>query len=765
MAEVTGYLGNDQITLDNAATEATLRALLTSNEASQGILKAVANKLGIENDTINAILREAAESSTGLSNSSSSASESLGKLLTPSEALARSFYNFDSKISPLIGKLAQGTASVTDVTGAFIKLHPVLGIAIDLFNRVVTFQEAGMEAYQQTTNAGVSFSGSLTDLREAAARSYLTLDQFSGLISKNSDAFSRMGNNANDGAVNFANASNALLKGPVGTNLLALGYRTDQVNQGLVNYIALSGGRTASEMKNTEKLTAGAAAYLTELDDLAQITGKTREQQEQELKQLQANQAFQAYMQTLDETGRAKASAALLEANAKGGKGAAEALQAQLMGLPPMTKAAQEFTAVAPRMAEANNKMAAAVQDSRVGIEGVKRAGDELGAAAVQTKKDYDSVGSAIIMSGGSLSGTMGAIFGTANRLSAQGVANADEASAQRKRIETQRAEREQSQAADMAAASKAMKEAGSAILGMIDPIVSGLTPAIKNLAKGVRDVSEFLNKILTSEVGKSALIGGAAVGGIGLISSLVSSIKSAGGIKSIPGILKGKAGAAFSSVASIFEKMDGSTEAKALWVRVAGGGGLGDVLDQIGGKGKAANGLAEAEAGIEKAASKAFSKKMLRGLKGGVVGIAGGIALDYASDYAKEHGAPKAGAGLSVASDALSGAGTGAMIGSIVPGIGTAVGAAVGGALGGAYGLYKNYDTLFKKEDIESDDEQNKESKEKKEKDAREKETLELLRKQTELLMQSSGHLEQQTVHLQGVVNNTNNFGPSWVK
>ena len=765
MAEVTGYLGNDQITLDNAATEATLRALLTSNEASQGILKAVANKLGIENDTINAILREAAESSSGLSNSSSSASESLGKVSTVSESLARSFYSFDSKISPLIGKLAQGTASVTDVTSAFNKLHPVLGVAIDLFNRVVTFQEAGMKAYQQTTNAGVSFSGSLTDLREAAARSYLTLNEFSGLISKNSDTFSKMGNNASEGAVNFANASNMLLKGPFGTNLLALGYSTDQVNQGLLNYIALTGGRTNQEMKVTENLAEGARAYLTELDDLAQITGKTREQQEQELKQLQANQAFQAYMQTLDEKGRAKASAALLEANAKGGKGAAEALQAQLMGLPPMTKAAQEFTAVAPRMAEANNKMAAAVQDSRVGIEGVKRAGDELGAAAVQTKKDYNNVGSAIITSGGSLSGTMGAIYGTANRLSAQGVANADEASAQRKRIETQRAEREHSQVADMAEASRAMKEAGSAILGIIDPIVSILTPAIKNLAISVKTVSEFLNTILNSEVGKSALIGGAAVGGIGLMTSLVSSIKSAGGIKSIPGTLKGKTSAAFSSVASIFDKMDGSTEAKALWVKVAGGGGLGDVLDQIGGKGKTSKVIAEAEAALEKTASKAFSKRLVSGLKGGVGGVVGGIALDYASDYAKEHGAPKTGAGLSVASDALSGAGTGAMIGSIIGPLGTLIGAGVGAAAGGAYGLYKNWDTFSKKEDTESDNGQDNESLKKNEKDAREQETLELLRRQTELLMQSTGHLEQQTVHLQGVVNNTNDFRPSWVK
>ena len=61
-----------------------------------------------------------------------------------------------------------------------------------------------------------------------------------------------------------------------------------------------------------------------------------------------ANQAYQEYLLTLDEEGKKKANAAMLEANAKGGKGAMDALTSQLLGLPPMTKAAQEFTALAP---------------------------------------------------------------------------------------------------------------------------------------------------------------------------------------------------------------------------------------------------------------------------------------------------------------------------------------------------------------------------------------------------------------------------------
>jgi hypothetical protein len=503
-ATVTGFFGNEAVELNNAATESTLNQLLQEFKNSSNLIKNLANKIGIPssgggNDSVN-------NNSAAMERNTTVAD----RLRVHQENAAASFYKFDRNISSVIGSLEGGNlaSGIMSVANSFSELNPLVGVAVSLFSKLYEFQQENFKVYQQLSASGVNFAGSLTDLRQAAASSYLTLSEFSNLISKNSEAFARMGGTANDGAMAFAKASSDLIKGPVGANLMALGYTTEQVNQGLVSYIANTGGRTATEMKNTKDLAAGASSYLTELDALAEITGKSREAQEQELKQLQANQAFQAYMQTLDETGKAKANAALLEAQAKGGKGAAEALQANLMGLPPMTKAAQEFTAIAPEMASANNKMADAVRDTSVGMSGIKRAGDELGVAANKTKEALGQTGTALIMQGGDLASTMGTIYGTANRNAQQGVKTAEDAAKQRDSIEARQRQREESQAATMSDANRAMKELYEAVMEVVNPIVEIFTPIIDVVSLALKGLMLVIKPAITPFIWVGQILG-----------------------------------------------------------------------------------------------------------------------------------------------------------------------------------------------------------------------------------------------------------------
>jgi len=504
-ATVTGFFGNESVELNNAATESTLNQLLQEFRTSSNLIRNLANKIGVQSSS--------GGGDSAVNNNSTAMERNTTvaeRLRVHQEEAASSFYKLSGNISSVIGSLEGGNlaSGITAVANSFSELNPLVGVAVSLFSKLYEFQQQNFKVYQQLSASGVNFAGSLTDLRQAAASSYLTLSEFSNLISKNSEAFARMGGTANDGAMAFAKASSDLIKGPVGANLMALGYTTEQVNQGLVSYIANTGGRTAAEMKNTKDLAAGASAYLTELDALAEITGKSKEAQEQELKQLQANQAFQAYMQTLDETGKAKANAALLEAQAKGGKGAAEALQANLMGLPPMTKAAQEFTAIAPEMASANNKMADAVRDTSVGMSGIKRAGDELGVAASRTKDALGQTGTALIAQGGDLASTMGTIYGTANRNAQQGVKTVEDAARQRNSIEARQKQREESQAATMSDASRAMKELYEAVMEVVNPIVQILTPVIDVVSLALKGLMLVIKPAITPFIWVGQILG-----------------------------------------------------------------------------------------------------------------------------------------------------------------------------------------------------------------------------------------------------------------
>ena len=501
MAEqVTGSIGQEQVVFNNAASEATLLKLLEAIKAAGGSTSkasGIAGAAGIDPKTINAVneaLDQAKNSTTNYSDAEEAAAQ---KIISSANNTVGSFGLLNSTILGLMN----GTQQTSILVGGFGQLiggvSPVLGMMVAGMAKLLAMQEENFLTYQKLSSSGINFAGSLTQLRMAAADSYLTLDQFSKLMKENSESFAKMGGTANEGAIAFRKVGKELIQSEIGTKLMAMGYTTEEVNSGLANYITMSGGRSAQEMKNTKDLSKAAGEYLTELDDLTQITGKSREQQEQALKEAAANQAYQSYLLTLDEEGKKKASIAMAEAMATGGKGGAEALQAQLMGLPPMTKAAQEFTAIAPRMASANNKMAAAVTDASKGVSDVKKAGDELRIAANQTKQDLGQTGKALVAGGGAFSQTIGTIFGTANRNAQQGVNNLEDAEKQRKSLEANRKAREDSQADDMAKAMAGFKDLGAELWDVFSPLLAGVSfiaRLIGGLASGIASVIKAFN-------------------------------------------------------------------------------------------------------------------------------------------------------------------------------------------------------------------------------------------------------------------------------
>ena len=382
-----------------------------------------------------------------------------------------------------------GTMSMSSFANALSVLPGPLGMIASVAATVVAEIDKVAKVHNNLASVGANFGGSLTSMKLAASNAYMTLDEFAGLMGRNSKTLSMMGGTVNDGAEAFVKVSNALNKSGAGDALRSLGYTSEQVNQGLLSYIEMSGGRNAKEMSDTKGLATAAANYMTELDELASITGKSREQQEQELKAAQANEAYQAYMQTLDPAEKEKATIAMAEALAKGGKGAAEALQAQLMGLPPMTKAAQEFTATAPKMAAETNLLAAQVKNASYSVNDIKKSGDRLGAAANQTMKDLGTAGQVMVLGGNT---TLASIQGTANRNNQQGIKSGADAEKFRQSIQEKEKVRLASQAADYAKANNSLKEFGQNILTM-------LMPAFTFLANVTIKAGNFLGNFLGS--------------------------------------------------------------------------------------------------------------------------------------------------------------------------------------------------------------------------------------------------------------------------
>ena len=624
MADVTGSIGNEYVELNNAATEATLKQLVQAvqKQAGAGAAGAVGSAAGAAG--VNTAAIEAAKAAA-------KAQKELGE---KADNLKKTFSELAAGMMQLGGKLLDGTDKSSDLFSAFERLPGAAGLVASAFAKVARFQEENLGAYQKLTDAGVSFGGSLTEMRTAAASTYMTLDQFAGLMKRNSETFARMGGTADQGAKAFTAMSNSLLKSEAGDNLRALGYTSEQVNEGLAGYLANTGARTKQEMQNTGALTKGAAEYLTQLDGLAQITGKSREELEKEQKARNQNAAYQAALMSMTEPQRKAMEQGATEMRTKFGKAGEEMYMAQMLGLPPMTEASQKLTAMAPEVAKASQAM---VDNAKAGgdlasqqrlsakaTEGAAQAANRLGGIAGALSFSSDSTGQALM-----------GLTKEANRAKAQGTESARAGEEQLQIIAAKQKERQESEAKAAVESQKAIQELGQSLLSILMPAIKLLTAVINPLAK-------FVSAVMTQFEKLNGVIQALTVAGLAYLA---------------------------------FKKLQSAREA-AGQIPTGGGGGAGG----LGGSG----------------IGKGIGSRLAGSVKGGVGGLVGGLALGAAADYAASNGMEKTGAGLDIASTAASFAGTGAMLGSIVPGAGTALGAGLGAAAGGAYGLYQNWGKLF---------------------------------------------------------------------
>ena len=532
---VTGSLGGQNVFLENAATEATLQLLLkatlaTTAEQKKAISDLV-QKAGIDPATV----QRANEEVENLGKVAAQTGSRIDVLNTQADQMRKIF----GAASDVVGQLTSGAGQASGVFGSIAGMGGVIGIVAAGFQKLAQFQEEQLKNYQSLTQNGINFGGSLTSARLAASGMYLTMDEFSKLMKDNSQTFASMGESATKGAQSFVAMSQQLIQGPMGENLQALGYTAAEVSSGFATFLAATSSNNSKAINDQKKLSEGAGAYLMQLDELAQITGKSKEEQINAAKERAANVALEAHMMTLSADERIKAEAALADARAKGGKGAEEALMSALMGFPPMTKAAQEYTAVAGNMSKVTQQQAAAVKDSSKTLEDTRKISTGYNAAAIKDKEALGVSGRAIVMQGGALATTVGSVIGTANRVQKSGVETAEQAAAQQKKIMDEQLAAKDKEAGRAVGTTRALQDLGNTILKILMPAIQMLLPvlnAIAPLAPAIFGVIAALAAFKTAMATKSML---SSLGGGGKSLPAVGGAKGAGG--SLPGIAGGE--------------------------------------------------------------------------------------------------------------------------------------------------------------------------------------------------------------------------------
>jgi len=356
MADVTGRIGNEEVEFTNAATEATLKMLLQATLAAAKGSKeelakvaAMAARAGLDSDSIEKANEAVAQTTPGmnlLGRSAYAVGAAFGAVETDLRELAA-----------LTQKLTNGTAQASDVFGTMSRTLPgPLGLVASGFQQVALYQEGLLKTYRDLASSGMSFGGSLTDMKLAATGAYMNLQEFGGLLKRNSQDVARFGGSANGGVKEFSRLAAELQGSEIGGNLRALGLTAEQSNEAMIGYVANTGGRSKLELQNTQQILKGTSDYVEQLDRLSQLTGKSRQELEAQQKAKQREFDIEMTKARMSVEDRDAFDAALQEAEALMGDAGKDLVLARAQG--------REVTGDAGKLMKATSGQAAATVEN-----------------------------------------------------------------------------------------------------------------------------------------------------------------------------------------------------------------------------------------------------------------------------------------------------------------------------------------------------------------------------------------------------------------
>ena len=283
---------------DGVASEVTLQRLVSAFEKAKSL--DTKGKKNLE------ALAKAAKDSTGKFKTFSdeiekttTIMEDVGKVLKKTFTIE----NFGKALGAAAGvttNFVKELATGGDELGDFAQHIPIIGGSLGM---LTGFLQDSLDTFRSLSDVGAGFGNDLLELRKVAASAGLPLDMFGSLVLQNADNMRLLGNTTSQGATVFAKLAKDMRSGDIGRRLLNMGFTTEELTEGLGNYIDLQArlGR-AGQMSNAQ-LVQGSQTYLTELDRLARVTGQSRKALQEEISAMAAKSNLQALADAIGGTG------------------------------------------------------------------------------------------------------------------------------------------------------------------------------------------------------------------------------------------------------------------------------------------------------------------------------------------------------------------------------------------------------------------------------------------------------------------------------
>jgi len=407
--EVKGRIGQEDVILYNAASEATLEKLLEAVDKSSKKTDEEKDKQkkALEGFTKKLLAGEATlgDFTKATGSAAKAAASSVG----------RGFSNIGDAAAGLASEFTTGSARISDfsshITGLINQLPAggLIGAPLQLF---ASFVDNNVDTFRQLSSAGIDFGNSIFSAQEAATRSRLSLDTFASVVGQNSVVLAQLEGSASSGARAFRDISERVQRDFI-PRFASLGLTMEDTAEFTGDFLEVQTRLGRAQQMSNARLAVQTQDYIYELDKLARVTGIQRDQLSDMIKQESADARFQALLSTMDEGAQRVLTSAVAQMEQQAGPQAAESFRNMIASF------GQPIDDVGHSMALISNgaipNLARRLGSASIGAEGVQQAFQAAGVSAFNQSDQLKILAGATAAQGNQSLAAIGMLQGLVN--------------------------------------------------------------------------------------------------------------------------------------------------------------------------------------------------------------------------------------------------------------------------------------------------------------------------------------------------------------
>jgi len=297
---VKGTIGQEEVVLNDAATETTLLKLLAEMQKQGKGGGGGGGGAGEAQKQLVSMAQQTGKTTKELDEFEESV-EKAGNMLT------RGFGHVYQGMQNVAMEFMSGSTRLSDfsshITGVISNI-PVIGGALGGSLQLLTsVLDNSIDTFRELSGAGVDFGGGLMETRLMASKAGISMEAFTATVTQNSENLALFAGSATGGARAFARISGEVQKSQ--NTFSKLGMTMEETAEFTADYMAMQTRLGRSQRMSDAQMAAGAGNLIMEIDKLAKVTGKQRDQIAADLAENMQDKRVKLLFNTMDEAAQA----------------------------------------------------------------------------------------------------------------------------------------------------------------------------------------------------------------------------------------------------------------------------------------------------------------------------------------------------------------------------------------------------------------------------------------------------------------------------